>query len=200
MERAKTFQDLLKEGTITASDTLLATGVAMLVIGILAILAPLASGVLFDMIFGALFIGAGIVELTDAFHAGSWGRGILLGLAGLVTLAAGALYIARPVVGLVVLTVVFITYLVFVGAFRIVMSFQLPRGTPGKGMGVVSGIVALALAYLALAQMPNVSAWLIGTFIGVSLVFAGAARISMALGLRRATGLLGTPAQRGAHA
>jgi uncharacterized membrane protein HdeD (DUF308 family) len=58
------------------------------------------------------------------------------------------------------------------------------------------------LAYLTIAQMPNVSVWLIGTFIGVSLIFAGVARISLARGFRRATDLLGTPplAQRDAHA
>ncbi len=202
MERAKTFQDMLKEGTLTTSDALLTTGIAMVVIGVLAILAPLTSGILFDMFFGALFIGAGIVELIDAFRAGTWQRGLLLALAGIVTLAAGVLYIARPVVGLVVLTVVFIAYLVFVGAFRIVMAFQLPSGAPGRGWGFVSGVVALVLAYLTIAQMPNISVWLIGTFIGVSLIFAGVARISVARGFRKATDLLGAPppAQRGAHA
>jgi uncharacterized membrane protein HdeD (DUF308 family) len=200
MERAKTFEDLLREGSMTASDALLATGVAMVVIGVLALLAPLASGVVLDMLFGALFIGAGIVELVDAVHAGTWQRGALLGLAGIVTLAAGAFYIARPVVGLVVLTVVFLAYLVFVGAFRIVMAFQLPAGAPGKTWAFVSGVVALVLAYLAIGQMPNTSAWLIGTFLGVSLIFAGVARISLARGFRRTSDLLGAPAQRGVHA
>jgi uncharacterized membrane protein HdeD (DUF308 family) len=201
MERAKTFQDLLREGTMTASDAMLATGIAMVVIGIIALLAPMAGGILLDMLFGALFIGAGIVELIDAVHAGSWQRGVLLGLAGIVTLAAGAFFIARPLVGLVALTVAFLSYLVFVGAFRIVMAFQLPRGAPGKTWAFVSGVVALVLAYLTLGQMPNISALLIGTFLGVSLIFAGVARISLARGFRRATGLLGaTPAERGAHA
>ena len=201
MEQSKTFQDMLKEGTFTATEGAIATGIAMVVIGVLAMLAPLASGVLFDMIFGALFIGAGIVEFIDAFHAGTWQRGVLLGLAGLISLAAGVLYIARPVVGLVVLTVVFIGYLVFVGAFRIIMAFQLPRGAPGKGWAFVSGVVALVLAYLTMSQMPNISLWLIGTFVGVSLIFAGVARISLARGFRKATDLLGVPpAQRGAHA
>ncbi len=202
MERAKTFQDMLKEGTLSATDAVLTTGIAMVVIGILAILAPLASGVVFDMFFGALLIGAGIVELIDAFRAGTWQRSVLFGLAGIATLAGGVLYIARPVVGLVVLTVVFIAYLVFVGAFRIVMAIALPRGSPGRSWGVVSGIVALVLAYLAIAQMPNISLWLIGTFIGVSLIFAGIARISLARGFRKAADMLGAPppAQRGAHA
>ena len=202
MEHAKTFQDLLKEGTLTASDALLGTGIAMGVIGVIAILAPLATGIAFGLIVGAVLIAAGIVEFVDAFRAGTWQRGVLFALAGLVTLAAGALYIARPVIGLVALTVVFLAYLVFVGAFRIVMSIAAPSGTPGRVMQAVSGIVALVLAYLAIGQMPDVSSWLIGTFIGVSLIFAGAARISMALGFRKASGVLGTmaPAQHGAHA
>jgi len=200
MEGAKTFQDLLKEGSLTASDALLGTGVAMVVIGAIAIFAPLATGITFNMIFGAVLIAAGVVEFIDAFRAGTWQRGVLYGLLGLVTLAAGALYIARPLVGLVVLTVVFLAYLVFVGAFRLVMAIAAPSGTPGRVMQAVSGAVALVLAYLAIGQMPNISVWLIGTFIGVSLLFAGAARISMALGFRRASGALGAMAPRGAHA
>jgi uncharacterized membrane protein HdeD (DUF308 family) len=202
MESAKTFQEMLKEGTLAGSDTLTATGVAMVVIGILAILAPLASGVLFDMVFGALFIGAGIVEMIDAFRAGTWQRGVLLVLAGIVTLAAGVLVIARPVLGLVALSVVFIAYLVFVGALRLVMAFQLPRGAPGKLWAFLSGAVSLALAYLTLAQMPTISVWLIGTFVGVSLIFAGVARISLARGIRHAADVIGAPplTPRGAHA
>jgi len=176
-------------------------GAALVVLGVLAVLAPLTSGLVFDILFGALLTGAGIVEFLDAFRSGSWQRGALLALAGLVTLAAGILYIARPLIGLLALTVVFVAYLVFLGAFRIVMSVQLPRGTPGKGMSFVSGLVAIVLAFIAISALPSISPWLIGTFIGVSLIFAGVARISIALGFRRAEHLLGpTPAHGGAHA
>jgi uncharacterized membrane protein HdeD (DUF308 family) len=200
MERARTFQDMVREGSVTMGDTLLTTGIAMVVFGVLALIAPLASGVLFDMVFGAILIAAGIVEFIDAVRAGTWQRGVLLGLAGIVTLTAGVLYVDRPVVGLVALTFVFIAYLVFVGALRVVMAFQLPRGAPGKAMAFVNGIVSLVLAYLAIGQMPNISLWLIGTFVGVSLIFAGAARISLARGFRRVSAQMGAPATHGAHA
>jgi uncharacterized membrane protein HdeD (DUF308 family) len=57
-------------------------------------------------------------------------------------------------------------------------------------------------AYLAIGQLPNISVWLIGTYVGVSLVFAGVARISLARGFRKATAMLGAPPQagHGAHA
>ena len=97
------------------------------------------------------------------------------------------------------LTVVFLAYLVFLGTFRIVMSVHLPRGTPGKVMSLVSGLVALVLAFIAISDLPSVSPWFIGTFIGVSLIFAGVARIPLALGLRKAEHAL-APAHGGAHA
>jgi uncharacterized membrane protein HdeD (DUF308 family) len=201
MESPKTFQQMVAEGALAGSDALIATAVAMIVIGILAILAPMASGIVFDMLFGALFIGAGIVEMVEAFGTGTWQRGVPLALIGIVTVAAGVLFITRPVVGLIALSVAFIAYLIFVGAFRIVMAFQLPRGAPGKFWGFVSAIVTLGLAYLAITQMPNISVWLIGTFVGVSLVFAGVARLSLARGVRQVLGTVGVPplAPRGAH-
>lgn len=190
------FQQMFRQGSLAGTDALIGTGIATIVIGILAVVAPLATGVVFDMIFGALLIGAGIVELIDALRAGTWQRAVPLALAGLVTLAAGALYIALPVLGLIALTVVLIAYLVFTGALRIVMAFQHPRGAPGKSWAFVSGAVSLVLAYLAIAQMPNVSTWLIGTIIGVSLIFVGIARISFARGLRHTVDLAGTPQGR----
>jgi uncharacterized membrane protein HdeD (DUF308 family) len=191
---------MLKQGAHSVGDVLLAMGIALVILGVIAVLAPLTSGVFFDLLFGALLTGAGIVEFMDAFRSGAWQRGVLLGLAGLVTVAAGVLYVARPLVGLVALTVVFLAYLVFLGTFRIVMSLQLPRGTPGKVMSFVSGLVALALAYVSISELPSISPWFIGTFIGLSLIFAGVARISLALGLRKAEHVLGAPVHGGAHA
>jgi uncharacterized membrane protein HdeD (DUF308 family) len=193
------FLGMLKQGTRSVADSLTAIGIALVVLGVIALVAPLASGVLFDILFGALMTGAGLVEFMDAFRSGTWQRGLLLALAGIITLAVGVLYIARPLVGLLALTVVFLGYLMFLGVLRIVHSFQMPRGTPGKGMSFVSGIVALVLAFIAISGLPNMTPWLIGTFIGVSLIFAGVARITVARGLRRAEHVL-TPAHVGAHA
>jgi uncharacterized membrane protein HdeD (DUF308 family) len=199
--RQDPFLGMLKQGTRSVADVTMTLGIALVVLGVIALLVPLASGVVFDFLFGALLIGAGIVEFGDAFRSGTWQRGVLLALAGLVSLAAGVLFLARPLVGLLALTVVFIGYLVFLGTFRIIMSFQLPRGTPGKGMSFVSGLVALVLAFISLRGLPDVTPWLIGTFIGVSLIFAGSGRIAVALGVRKVERTLGlTPAHGGAHA
>ncbi len=195
------FLGILKQGTRSVGDALLTMGIALIVLGVLALLAPLASGLLFDILFGALLTGAGIVELIDAFRSSTWQRAVLLALAGLVTLAVGILFIAQPLVGLLALTVALLAYLMSLGTFRLVMSIQLPRGTPGRGMSFVSGLVAIVLAFITIAQLPSVSPWLIGTFIGASLVFAGGARIAVARGIRRAEQVFTpAPVHGGAHA
>lgn len=192
---------MLKQGTHSVGDVLLTLGIALIVLGGMALLAPLTSGLFFDVLFGALLTAAGVVEFIDAFRSSTWQRGMLLALAGIVTLVAGVLFIASPLVGLLALTAVFIGYLIFLGVFRLVMSVQLPRGTPGRGMSFVSGLAAIVLGFFSIAQLPSVSPWLIGTFIGVSLVLAGVSRISVALGLRKAEHLLSPgPAHGGAHA
>lgn len=193
------FLGMLRQGTRSVADSLTALGIALVVLGVIALIAPLTSGLLFDILFGALLTGAGLVEFMDAFRSETWQRGLLLALAGIITLAAGVLYVSRPLVGLLALTVVFLGYLMFLGVLRIVLSFQMRRGTPGKGMSFVSGIAALVLAFIAISGLPSVTPWLIGTFIGVSLILAGVARISVARGFRRAEHVL-TPAHGGAHA
>jgi len=98
MKSAGTFEEMLKEGALAGGQTLTACGAAMIVIGALAILAPLATGIVFDMVFGALLIGIGIVEFVEALRTGTWQRGVLLGLAGVLALATGLFTIARPLV------------------------------------------------------------------------------------------------------
>lgn len=73
---------VLNEETLAGADGLLATGIAMVIVGILAALAPLASGILFNLLVGAALIAAGIVELVDAFRSSRWQRGVLVALRG----------------------------------------------------------------------------------------------------------------------
>ena len=55
---------------------------------------------------------------------------------------------------------------------------------PGWGWQAVDGIIAIVLGLLVLAQWPTSGLWVIGLFIGIDLIFYGAAWIALALGLR----------------
>jgi uncharacterized membrane protein HdeD (DUF308 family) len=49
---------------------------------------------------------------------------------------------------------------------------------PGWGWQAVDGIIAIVLGLLVLAQWPASGLWVIGLFIGIDLIFYGAARIA----------------------
>jgi uncharacterized membrane protein HdeD (DUF308 family) len=55
---------------------------------------------------------------------------------------------------------------------------------PGWAWQAVDGIIAIVLGLLVLAQWPTSGLWVIGLFIGIDLIFYGAAWIALALGLR----------------
>jgi uncharacterized membrane protein HdeD (DUF308 family) len=55
---------------------------------------------------------------------------------------------------------------------------------PDWGWHVLNGIITLGLGVLVLAQWPVSGLWVIGLFVGIDLIFYGAAWIVLALGLR----------------
>ena len=75
--------------------------------------------------------------------------------------------------------------LVASGLLRIVLAFHLPKDASWIFVGL-SGVVTLLLGVVVVAQWPISSQWVIGTFLGVDLIFAGAAWIGVGLTLKRA--------------
>src|SRR5436190_1278306 len=52
-------------------------GVVILVLGVLALLAPLMAGVAITLLIGAVFLLTGIVQCVVATHSRAWGPGLL---------------------------------------------------------------------------------------------------------------------------
>jgi len=72
------------------------------------------------------------------------------------------------------------------GITRIILAFSMKRETPWIWVAV-SGVITLLLGLLILARWPVSSIYILGMFLGIDLVFAGAGWIGLGLGLRRAT-------------
>jgi uncharacterized membrane protein HdeD (DUF308 family) len=67
---------------------------------------------------------------------------------------------------------------------RIILGFSVKEGTPWIWV-VVSGAITLLLGLIILAHWPVSSLYILGLFLGIDLVFAGAGWIGLGLGLRR---------------
>ena len=104
---------------------------------------------------------------------------------GFVYLAAGVYLIAHPIAGLATLTLMLAAYLLFKAVLEIIQYFQLqPRH--GSGWLLADGVISLVLAILIWRSWPSSAVWVIGTLIGLSMLFAGVSRLMLTLTVRRA--------------
>jgi len=68
------------------------------------------------------------------------------------------------------------------GLFELITPFVV--SLPDWGWHALNGLITLLLGILVLAQWPVSGLWVIGLFVGISLIFNGAAWIALALDLR----------------
>jgi uncharacterized membrane protein HdeD (DUF308 family) len=90
----------------------------------------------------------------------------------------------NPVFAAVVLTLVLGVSLFASGAMRIFLAFSMKRETPWIWVAI-SGVITLLLGLLILARWPVNSVYILGLFLGIDLIFAGASWLGIGLGLRR---------------
>jgi len=161
----------------------LGLGILLLVLGILALVAPLAAGLSIALATGVLLLVGGIGQLFFSFKAGSFGRGLMIFILGVLTVLAGIIMIAQPGVGLATLTLFLAAYFIVEGVFEIIWSFQLKPAT-GWGWALFSGIVSLLLGIMIWSQFPLSGAWAIGVLVGVKLIFSGMTLVFLGSGVR----------------
>ena len=70
------------------------------------------------------------------------------------------------------------------GLVRIFLATQMKHGTPW-GWVVFSGILSFLLGLMIVAKWPASSFYTLGIFLGIDLIFIGAAWVSMGLRLRK---------------
>lgn len=163
---------------------IIALGALQIVIGLLALGAPLLVGIALTLVAGALVSVAGILRIFAAFKAGSWGAGILGLLVGILALLGGLVMMVNPLFGLASLTLLLAIYFIVEGVTVAILGLKIK---PAKGWGwtLFSGLVTLFLGGLIWSQWPISGVWAIGTLLGIHLIFDGWAEIAVASAARR---------------
>jgi len=183
-EQTATHGEGLIEVIKRSSGLVIAIGVLLLILGFLALGAPLAAGLSVAAAVGLLLLFGGLAQLFFAFRAGSFGAGLMVFVLGALKAFAGVLMFLEPVVGLAVLTLVLAAYFVVEGVAEILWAFQL-RPAPGWGWCLGSGIAALVLGLMIWKQFPLSGVWAVGTLVGIKLIFSGATLATLGGGARR---------------
>jgi uncharacterized membrane protein HdeD (DUF308 family) len=172
----------------------LGLGIALVVLGFLALGSAGVFTIGTVVGLGIIMFIAGIIQVAHAFRAHGW-KGFLVHLgAGLLYLGVGLMLVMFPMMGAMALTVLLGSFFVVAGSFRALGAISVRFGH--WGWACVSGVVTLFLGILILSQWPVSSLWLIGTLLGVDLLFNGASWIALALGVRRfqRRGVVASPA------
>lgn len=162
----------------------LALGIAMVVLGTIAIGDAVVATEAAVVLFGFVLLGGGVAEIVSAFWAGRWSATLVHLLIGVLYAIVGLLMLDNTEQSAIQLTLIIAFFLMFGGIFRIV--FALSERFTGWGWVLLNGAVSLLLGGLIYKQWPTSGLWIIGLFVGIELIFNGWAWIMLSLGLRNA--------------
>jgi uncharacterized membrane protein HdeD (DUF308 family) len=159
-------------------------GVALIVLGVVAALAPAVAGVAVVNVIGFILLIAGMVPIVREWKAeASKERATGLTM-GIITALAGIAVIGHPLFGLGILTLLLAGYFVAEGVWKIVVSFRF-KPAAGWTWLLGSGAMSLVLGVLIWRQWPVSGIWAVGVLVGVNLLGTGLALVTLASTLSR---------------
>ena len=162
----------------------IALSVALIVLGLLALMIPLAAGVAANLVVAWLLMIGGVAHLIFAWHVRGAGGHIWEALVGLAYIVIGIYMLMHPLLGLLSLTIVLAVYLLVKGVSLIVLGSRM-RGLSGSGWLIFDGVICVVLAGFIYWNLPYAAVWLIGTYIGITMLFSGFSRLMLSLAARK---------------
>jgi len=157
-------------------------GVVMIILGVLAVCAPVAATLVVDVYIGVLLLISGIVGLIAIFSVGNMPAFVWGLITAALSVAVGILLIWKPAAGALSLTLVLTAFFIVEGVFQTVTSIAYRELMPGAwGWLLASGIADLLLAAIIIVGWPITAAWTLGLLVGVNLITSGVAIVMMAL-------------------
>jgi uncharacterized membrane protein HdeD (DUF308 family) len=160
-------------------------GILLAVLGLAAIIVPPLASLAVTIFLGWMFLISGIGGLIVTFWArnmpGFWWSLISAALAVL----AGIVLLARPVQGILTLTIVVGAYFLAEGVATIMYALEHRRELSERWSWLLfGGLMDIVIAFLIISGLPGSAEWAIGLLVGINLLFGGATLIGMALAAR----------------
>jgi uncharacterized membrane protein HdeD (DUF308 family) len=166
------------------SGWIIALGVVYMVAGIIALGSVVTATVASVFVVGIMMVIAGIAEVISAFQIKTWGKFILWLLLGALYIVAGVLVFENPLLAAAFLTLFLGISLIVSGIMRTILAFSMQRAMPWIWV-LFSGIVTTLLGLVIVAHWPVSSLYILGLFLGIDLVIAGAGWVGIGLGLKQ---------------
>jgi uncharacterized membrane protein HdeD (DUF308 family) len=162
---------------------IVALGIVYVIVGLVALGSVVTATVASVLVVGIMMVVAGIAEVINAFQVRTWGKFALWLLLGGLYIVAGIATFENPLLAAVLLTFLLGVALVVSGGTRLILAFGMKESAPWIWV-VISGAITLILGLVILARWPVASVYVLGIFLGIDLVIAGASWIGIGLNLR----------------
>ena len=161
-------------------------GILLAVLGLAAMIVPPLASLAITIFLGWMFLISGVAGLVLTLWArqmpGFWWSLISAALG----LAAGIILLARPMQGVLTLTIVVGAFFVAEGVATIMYALEHRRELSGRWSWLlVAGLMDIVIAFFIIAGLPGSAEWAIGLLAGVNLLFGGATLIGVALAARQ---------------
>jgi uncharacterized membrane protein HdeD (DUF308 family) len=165
---------------------LLALGISMIILGTVALFISPAATLGTVLVLGWLLVVSGVVEAIQSFRVRRWGGTFLHLIGGVLGVLVGLLVVTHPVAGALAWTLLFASFLLVIGIFRLVAAIRLKF--PNWGWAAFDGAISLLLGFLLWMEWPTSGLWFLGFAVGVALVFRGWSYVMFAIAVRTLPG------------
>jgi uncharacterized membrane protein HdeD (DUF308 family) len=160
-------------------------GILLVVLGLAAMIVPPLASLAVTIFLGWMFLISGVAGLALTFWArqmpGFWWSLFSAALA----VCAGLVLLARPVQGVLTLTIVVGAYFLAEGVVTIMYALEHRKELSERwGWLLTAGIMDILVAAVIIAGLPGSAEWALGLLVGINLLFGGASLIGMALAAR----------------
>jgi uncharacterized membrane protein HdeD (DUF308 family) len=160
----------------------LVLGIVLIVAGFVAIAYPFAATITTVQVFGFLLLFSGVVEIVSGIWTRRW-RGFFVHLlCGLLYLFAGLVFVERPIGMGFVLTLMLAVFFFAGGIVRIVVAVA--ERFSGWGWTLLSGVISIVLAIIIWQDIFESGLFVIGTLVGIDLIFNGWSWVMLGLGAK----------------
>ena len=165
------------------AGSIIAFGVLLGVLGAAALGFSFAASLAAVTTNGVFFVLAGAAEIALGMRARSWGGFAFWLAGGLLYILAGLACILNPVFALKIVTLVFGAGLVAAGLLRAALVAGVPLGQ-SRLPAFLGSAISVLLGATVLAGWPMDASFVLGTLLGIDLLFHGAGWIAFGMGLR----------------
>lgn len=163
----------------------LAMGIVLIVGGFVALTNAFLASLAVVAFASVFFLIAGAMQLWLAFRGedGATGARLIAGILGVLLIVFAFSLYFQPFAGLLSLTILAASFFLAAGVVRVILALRM-RHRRAWGWLLASGLVSVGLGLFIFIALPEAALTILGVFLGVELLFSGAAALTLALGSR----------------